>query len=309
LAQAFSSAFHPLTSSSFKQKITDMAAISKKMTTVPDAAHDYICTLETQVKAALAELKNASATRDVAFSKYNKTLAWLEQLKVYCLAIEKTNLHATALIAILENAINQACIVADSASFGVDALRYLLLDLKKVGCCVEKLVAKADELKAKFPALDATDPIMVAHKNLQDALNDAFTCIKDAIAALLTNLEMTELLVTSLADSTDSPGLTGYLEILKDDFATGDNRSDYLPACSFANGCNDIVFPLTVVNSPYFKSTTQDCQNVENEIYATGGLLEKYETAQNDMNAKKTCYEALKAALDAAKAAKTCAKK
>ncbi len=287
-----------------------MSGTTKQMTTAPDAAFEYIKELECQVKEALADYNGKKATRDAAFSKYSKTVAWLAQLKVYCTAIEKTNLCATSLISLLDNAINQVCSVSETASFGVSALRYLLLDMDKVSCCIEKLQVKADEFNACVSQLPATDPIAVEYKKLQDAIAEAMKCVKEAINNLLADLEQTELVVAGLADHTFSPGLTGYLEILKDDFTTGNPRPDYdsVP-CASSGVCNTLQFPLDTKLNPYYVNTLKDCESVEDSIYSAGGLLDKYEVAEDAMNAAKNCYEALVASLKAASAAKSCAKK
>ena len=283
-----------------------MPITSKPMATMPDDAHDYICDLEEQVKDAWTELQKAIAELSAKQSRYSKTLDWLKQLKIYCEAIDKTNLCAETLLGLLENAINQASIVGDAACFGVDDLRYLVVDVETVSCCTEKLRDKVEDLKNQFPTLDPSDPISVAYKNLQDAIAEAIKCIKEALNLLLNTLEEGEILWKGLADSSDSPGLKGYLEMLEKTFKTGELHQDYTPCPN--SSCSSIKFPLDDNGNPYYDDTLKECDTVEDEIYKSGGLRDQVDAAQRNKNAKQTCYDALKAALEAASAAKACKK-
>jgi hypothetical protein len=268
------------------------------MATGPDDAQEYICELEEQLNDAKLALDLSKATLDSYQQEYTRTNNWLIQLKLYCDAISKTDDLARGLKVQLENTLNQTKIAGDVTCYAVDAYRWMLLDLETVAKCTEALKIYIKELMDTFPTtLDAKDPVREAYQKLLDCLSAAMLQIAEALALLLAALEKVELLWKGVGD----PGLSKYLSQLAEYFCTATPKPEYYPPCEY--NCDKPIFPLSDNKNTYYTTTMDACESVAGDLAELKTALDE---AQRDKNTKQTCYDALKAALTAAQAAKAC---
>ncbi len=281
------------------------------MATLPDAAHDYICWLETEITKTSQELAKAKAEYDALKSHYDKTVSWLAQLEIYCAAITATNLCVEKLIALLDSAFVQTDSVSNNANDAAAAFIHIVEDVKKLSCCIEKIKCLLEGLGSQIPG---DDPLRKPFDALLACVKEAFTAVKEVLSAIMLVLENTDLLFAGLDDNPVRPGLAGYFLLLKKTLTPPDQQSHHL-ACLDLNGaevnppyCSLLTFPLGNPPDDYYELVTGLCADVRTKLYDPDGLRDKLKEKEAEKIKKQTCFDSLQAAFTAAGAAKACKK-
>ncbi len=265
------------------------------MATSPDSAQAYIDSLGKQLANAKLDLDKALALQASAQLEHAKTQAWKTLICACHDALEQTNLQASLLIDQLATAKTQAELVGKGADFGAQAFLHLLSDLKMVACCIESL-------KSKVPAGNKTpgNAVSDACEKLAAALADAMKCAEAVIKAMLETYEKGQKLLKGVGD----PGLYKSLCIVHDHFTAPGPTPDHT-TCADCSDAEKPVFPLDEKQPGFYKDVADGCAQADIDLAAA---LLALQAAQKEKNKQQTCYDALKAAYDAAVAAKACKK-
>ncbi len=268
-------------------------------------AQAYITDLEQQKKWAKAIYDQANAKAIKAQKDYSRALAWETLLKECWINIETTDHLAENLCVSFQQAIGQSVSVKDMADCTVEAFKNMVNDTKTLAKCLEALKAYADQLKSCLSTVDAADPLMVGLSDLIKVIDAAFDAAKTVLAEMLQVLKDAQGIFSQIKPNN---GLEETLREIEASFKKVTKKSYYDYSGSWAP-CPEPVrpaFPLKDNKDPYYELIYSDKAVVTACLYDRDGLRDIMETETQTANEALACYNALDAALTAAKAALAC---
>jgi hypothetical protein len=268
-------------------------------------AQAYVADLELQKKWAKALYDEASAKSIKAQKDYSRALAWETLLKECWNSVNTTDLLVEDLCASFEHAINQAVAVKDDAGCIVEAFKNMVSDVKILTKCLEKLKAYADQLKSCLSSMDAADPLMAGLDALCKAIDAAFDCAKNVLAAMLQVLKDAQAIFSQLKPNF---GVEETLREIETAFKKGSKKSYYNYSGSWAPCPEPVKPPLPLKNykGGYYEQVKTDLELASNCLFGSGGLRDIMATQTLAANEALACYNTLDAALKAAQAALAC---
>lgn len=261
-------------------------------------SQDYIDQLEVKFKNAERALSKACEEAKNQQKSFDTSNSWFLQLEANVDNIEKTDDLAKEVELILLAFEKQTDLVGINTGCNVDAIKILLLKAKDTAECVEALKALMSDFQNKLkkitnPKLEKGVSIMEIIGMLEGEIELALQACKESITAML-NLLKCAIQINSSVCETDS-GLAHALDNMKATLATEDEEKckPYFPLKDQDGG----------YNNDYYQELVEKMEDAEKEKKENKNALEvvKEKKAKAQSN-----HDALKAALEAANAAKTC---
>jgi hypothetical protein len=268
-------------------------------------AQAYVADLELQKKWAKALYDEASAKSIKAQKDYSRALAWETLLKECWNSVNTTDLLVEDLCASFGHAIKQAGTVKDDAGCIVEAFKNMVSDVKTLTKCLEKLKAYADQLKSCLSSMDASDPLMAGLDALCKAIDAAFDCAKNVLAAMLQVLKDAQAIFSQLKPDF---GVEKTLREMEIAFKKDGKKAYYDYSGTWAPCLEPVRPPLPLKDHKdgYYEQVKKDLDNVTDCLFLTGGLRDIMAAQTLAANEALACYNTLDAALKAAQAALAC---
>lgn len=295
-------------------------AFDKTLATMPDAGQLYVDRLKARFEEAKQELDKAKANYDACLSEFNKAVAWEAQLRKCLDALNQTDLLSDQLDTLLTNAKNQVEKVGRVAECSVTAFRHMLNDLQTVSCCIEQYKKYVFELIGKIPkgpnsGISDKDPLIESFNKLLAGLEEAFKCAIQLIKDMLVVLQNGEMLWKGLYilpnanQGVKNPSLYGFIADIQAEF----NSDEGQPVCDATefpgSSCSKPRFPLRDKGNAFLLGLESEQQAAWKKLYDStnpNNLRDLLEKALQAKNQAQTCYDAVKAAYEAALAANAC---
>jgi hypothetical protein len=271
-----------------------------------NAAQDYIDKLKASLATATDDFQLAVKVEEQQLNLLGKKNSWLAFLQKISGQLEDTDQLAVTYAGVLERSVKQGTKVAGNAYMGIKATNILICQLKQVADCAEVLKILAGQLKDRItiPAKDGV--VMTDIAALQKASEEAVAAIKAAIIATLTVYQAEEDLYKSLdGGDTQDKGIVKHLTWMREQVLFGYNPDVELNCTDNDGNCtkhSTPLFPVAAGNT-FYKELKKKLETLPGEIETLATKATK-DTCERET--KQARQDALKAALSAAEAAKSC---
>jgi hypothetical protein len=265
-----------------------------------DSVQEYLDRLSQDLAVAKAELLLADAQKNQKESELAKKRQWFELLTSVLALLKTTNRLGMDYIRTVKRARKQAEKIGENAELGIEAMEILICQIKKLTDCTEVLKSMVkiiiERINCNIP--EKPGGILATLRELQAAVEEALTGIKDAVTALLNALKAQEDLYISISGER---GLVYQLNGLYEHMLQGKKQD--LEDCVSCKPKQTPLFPMDDPDCDFYSQTSQQYEKVEDQI---ADLSEELEQATCKQEIAKTRKEALEKAYNAALAAKAC---